>query len=260
MPKKAALSNSHYRSLYRAIKPFVSFKVDGRTNFTPAQKAKVARYYNELEAHLWTYNTAVKIPKNKKAAVLKNLDYKNKEYKAVPFRAPPDIIKRVEFGADGSIKSETKFGEYQFLSFDKHSLARDKDEYLEKFFAKFDEKTGFQIVVGDGRGVYGSFNSAKKAQEEILFLQARYSQGGEKFKRYKTKSGKWRTNAAKNWLSGVATIKYKKQSDLQSFSKTDFEGREKAKNVMREFNKKKADYEKQKNKAKRAERKGRKKR
>lgn len=204
------MSNENFKIKVRSLRPFVSFKVDLRKNPSKYLERKVQKYYDDIEAQLWTYNTVKRLPRNKSTAkkVLKNVGLHGTEFKAIPIRPPANIISAIKFSEEGFIKTETRFGEYIFVGFDRKALAKDSDKYFDTFFDSFKPNQFTQIKCGNG--LYASFDSPDKTKKAATGLIQRYGGKGEKFRRWKGKDGTWKTNHYKNWLSGVNVFTSKK--------------------------------------------------
>lgn len=247
-----------FKQRMKEIAPFVSFSYDLRKNPTPYQMRKAREYYHEIEAHLYTVNMAVPVPKKIKSKVLKNFGYKKTGYKAVPHRPPASIVKAVKFSDEGHIITETKFLEYSFVPFDRKKLARNGEQYLEDFFNGKNAGNKFELVVGgEGHGVVGNgFTQANRVKKEALELMQRYSPGGRNFKiTYRTsRTGKkYRTtNHYKHWLAGTNELHIKKggESNVRKLNKELYNAKNTSKELKKELDKrnKKARTQKRKNK------------
>ena len=217
------------------ISPYINFKLPPK-KWTYYQTRKVREIFNELEPKLWTVNTIVPLPRGREEKILKHNGYKHsKSLKAIPHRAPPNIIKEVEFSEDGDILTETAFGEYKFVPFDQIQLASNTDDYIEAFLTDQlgdDYYSSFRVVCGNGVMPEG-FQNKENVKNNIDSLMERYNGKGSSFKRWKNGDGKWVTNHYKHWLSGCDCLKTKYQQDIVKLNNSTMSANETAKKIMK---------------------------
>lgn len=213
-----------HKARFKAIRRFVSFKVDLRKNLSKNEKRKISKYFNALDPltarsfHVFRSKDNSKLKRVREFSG--NADELNslKELKNIALVpvADPKLKKRIKVTAK-SISIEYDNVKTQIFEFDKKALIKDPDSHIENLISEnAPNAKQFNVAVGQD-GIYEIADSIHVGNKEriksvVKNLMERYSPGGKDY--YK----KGRTdNHFKNWLFGLKAHEFLKQEDWKSF-------------------------------------------
>ena len=211
MPKNSIAKKSalQYKKMYKALKPFVDFKIDLRKEITRGQKTVITKYFKE-----YTRLTAGKpyeiqvFRSNKRANTVKaqelgGQDTRLKKFKVafVPKNSPHQKIK---FNKKGEAYVKNFYVKATFIPLDPLRLAtEDITEYVDGVIADRKEDS-FSVQTGDYE-LGGTF-SKSRVGERVNKLCQQYNNMDA-------------NNYFGNWLGGLFANEFHNQSDLTSYRK-----------------------------------------
>lgn len=219
MAKKKSID---YRDRLKAIRPFVAFNYDLRQKLTPAQKAKITRYYNALEPILSTSaDIHVYRPRSnegKKAAAKIMPTFSGmKELRAFPIPKPRGQKTRVKV-RNGKPIIETAHVKSEFIPLNQHRLAEDPKAEVSAAISGKPYKR-YSLAAGETFEVKVTF-SPDILPEKIAEYMARYDIDPESPDRVANprNAKNWSANHHwKNWLFGIYGYSFDNQADLNEY-------------------------------------------
>ena len=236
MPKKNTAKNIHAQRL-RAIRPFVNFNFDLRSELTPYQKQKIKTYYDEIDALTARPYQTYKSKSKQRLKKAQEFAQHEKHLSGLKVAFIPTNGKdraKIRFNAAGDIVAETRYVSTRVLSLDTAALIRDPIGHVEQII-KADKKAKrftalcgrYEIPVSQSRATIGRF---------VAHLTAKYS----------TEDA---NNFHGNWLHGIAAHHFTEQADFGEYMQEKQKNKAKVQKDRR-LAKNRAKYAKQKGKKK----------
>lgn len=201
-------SAEQYKKMYKALKPFITEKMDLRKPLSSSQKSFITKYHNELERLTRGKPYALQFYRSQNAKRLKaaqelgGQNTKLTKFK-VAFIPKTSTHQKIRFDKNGQPHVVTKYVDAHYIKLDAEKMieAEDIAEYINDLIADVKSKT-FGIQAGDYEISYTA--SKSKIGQEVAKLCGQYSNPDE-------------NNFYGNWMGGLFAYNFQNQSELNSY-------------------------------------------
>lgn len=202
----------NYKDKYKAIRPFVTFKIDLRraeSTYTISEKRMISRYFNGLfgvdtPSRAIGYQLKTYKPRSQKNkdAVKKAYGYSGLKLKAIPI---PVMDKEAKIRVRGKGKNKKlKIREFNvsrtLLLYDIENFIADPFAEIDRLTDHYDKNTQFSVLCGQYE-YYETFANKAFIGELVEAMQNRYANHEE-------------------WMRGLAAYSFDNQSDMTEYRKT----------------------------------------
>lgn len=190
----------------RKIRKFVNFDYDLRSELSAYQKAKIKKYYDEVEALTARPYYAYKPRDKRRLETAQNFAQHETHLPALKVAFIPTNGKekpRITYNKKGEIVSRTRHVATRMINVNRWKLAENPKEYIRKLI-KNDEGKAYTVLAG--RYEIPQAKSKKALPDFVGKLALKYSDENK-------------NNYVGNWLHGIASHSFSEQKDFTSYNK-----------------------------------------
>lgn len=171
--RNKSINGIHAQRL-KDIRSFVDFDYDLRQPLTRYQKAKIKRYYDEIDSLTAVPHQTYRPRTKKHLKAAQRFSGQQSELRGLKVAFVPNNGKRVkiQFDQSGEMRVKSKHVETSFIEFDELALIDNPTEYTKQLLENRTEKQ-FTVSVGDGREIPKAYTK-NTLPEYIGFLTTKY--------------------------------------------------------------------------------------